>query len=253
MTIKKDLQIFYDLEADKYACTRKKHRPEADLLLDELSCIEKKSIKILELGCWWWRFLSLLSKIKDKKIVYTWVDLSKNLLDIAEKDFKKTNNTNINASFICDDMINYISKPKQESFDVIVCIASFQHIPNQKERLFLLKNFYRILNYEWKVIMTNRSFSLRFIKKYYKVILKWFIKQLAKYWKFNFKDIEIPWKSNQTTHKRYYHIFTLKELSTLCKLSWFIKSELCYLNKSWKKSIEIKDAKNTLLVMSKNI
>lgn len=253
MTTQTDLQIFYDLEAEKYAYTRKKHRPEAELLLDEISKIENKTIKILELWCGWGRFLDILSKIENKKIEYIWVDLSKNLLAIAEKDFKKKKNTNIKAEFICDDMANYISKPKQETFDLIVCIASFQHIPSLKGRLFLIKNFYRILNYWWKVIMTNRSFSLRFFKKYYNVILNWFIKQLLKHWRFSIKDIEIPRKSKQTTYKRYYHIFTLKELNNLCKLGWFIQSKLCYLNKSWKESKEMKDAKNTILIMNKNI
>lgn len=253
MAIKKDLQIFYDLEADKYAYTRKKHRSEAELLLEEVSKIEKKTVKILELGCGWWRFLEILSNIKDKKIQYVWVDLSKNLLEIANKDFKKKKIENIKAEFICDDMSDYIQKPKQESFDLIVCIASFQHIPTLKERIFLLKNFYRILNYDWKVIMTNWSFSLRFIKKYLKVIMDGFLKQLFRHWKFNIKDIEIPRKSKKETYKRYYHIFTLKELNNLSRLSWFVVSELCYLNKQWKRSTEIKEAKNTLLVINKNI
>ncbi len=253
MNTKSDLKTFYNQEAEKYAYTRKKHRPESDLILAEISNIEKKTIKILELWCWGWRLISQLHKIKDKKIIYTWVDLSENLIKIAKKDFLKQENTNIKADFICEDMTHYINSPKQETFDLILCIASFQHIPSYKERLFLSKNFYRILNYEWKVIMTNRSFSRRFIKKYYRSIIDWFIKSLLKYWTLNIKDIEIPRKSKWRIYKRYYHIFTIKELRNICALSWFTEKQLCYLDNKWKKSNNIKDAKNSRILMNKNI
>lgn len=253
MTIKADLQKFYNLEAQKYAYTRKKHWAEADLFLSEISNIEKRTINILELWCWWWRFLDQLSKIKNKKINYTWIDMSENLINIAKNEFNKGKNANIKADFIYWDMTDYIKKPKQETFDLVVCIASFQHIPTYKERFFLIKNFYRILNYDWIVIMTNRSFSFRFIKKYYKNIISWFFRNLFKYWKLNIKDIEIPRKSKWTIYKRYYHIFTLKELKNMFTLSWFKEKKLCYLDKDWKESYKMSDAKNSLIITKKSI
>lgn len=253
MDIKTELKTFYNKEAQKYTNTRHKNRAEADLILKEIANIEKKNIKILELGCGWGRFLDHICKLKNNRINYTWVDLSENLIKIIENEFNKKNIKNIKAEFICDDMTNYISKAKQESFDLIVCIASFQHIPSYKERLFLVKNFYRILNYWWKVIMTNRSFSLRFIKKYYKNIIDWFVKNLFRHWKFNIKDIEIPWKSRWTIYKRYYHIFTINELSNISKLSGFIIKKLCYITNKWQESNKIKEANNSIIIMNKDI
>lgn len=250
MNIKAELKDFYNTESDKYTSTRKKQRSEAVLLVNEFNKIDKKTIKVLELWCGWWRLLEHMGQVK-KNIIYTWVDLSDNLINISKKIIK--NETKIKASFICDDMTNYISKTKQEEFDFIVCIASFQHIPSIKERIFLLKSFYRSLKYEGKVIMINRSFSKWFIIKYFKNILNSFFYNLIRFWRLSFNDMLIPRKSKWKTYKRYYHIFSLKELKNIFKLSWFTIEMLCYLGKDWKKSDQIKNAKNTIMIAIKNI
>lgn len=51
MDIKNDLKSFYDAEATKYASTRKKHRTDADIVLEEIKKSGKKNITILEFGC----------------------------------------------------------------------------------------------------------------------------------------------------------------------------------------------------------
>lgn len=250
MNIKSDLKKFYNKESTKYTSTRKKHRVEAYFIINEFNQSNKKTIKILELGCGWWRLLEHLSQVK-KNIHYTWVDLSENLINISKKIAKK--NEKIKTNFVCDDMTNYITKTKQEEFDFIVCIASFQHIPSIKERIFLLKNFYRSLKYEWKVIMTNRSFSQWFIKQYLKDMISSFFSNIVKYWNLSFKDILIPRKWEWNVYKRYYHIFTLSELRNIYRLSWFSIDKLCYLGKDWKESNNMRYAKNTVGVIMKNI
>lgn len=71
MDIKKDLKNFYDAEAKKYASTRKKHRTDADAILEEikksgLQSTEsgKKTITILEFGCGSGRLLEHLKTLK---------------------------------------------------------------------------------------------------------------------------------------------------------------------------------------------
>jgi hypothetical protein len=48
--IKEDLKSFYNTHAKKYHETRKKHREEAKLILNEIS-LKNKKISILEFGC----------------------------------------------------------------------------------------------------------------------------------------------------------------------------------------------------------
>jgi len=156
MTIQDDLKQFYDAEAKKYAQTREKFRSDADILLDEIKNSEKKVIKILEFGCGSGRLLNILKDVKGKKITYIGVDLSNELLKIAKKQITASQK-NISADFVCDDITNAIKNYKQESFDYIIGIASFQHIVTKKQRFYLMKNFYRLLRYDGKILMTNWS------------------------------------------------------------------------------------------------
>lgn len=120
---------------------------------------------------------------------------------------------------------------KQESFDFVIGAASFQHIPSNKERFFVSKNIYRILKYDGKLIMTNRSFSLWFLKKYQKDFLVSLRKYIWSFGKYERNSIMIPRKSGKAIAKRFYHIYTLAELKKLISMSGFIIEKLCYLKK----------------------
>jgi ubiquinone/menaquinone biosynthesis C-methylase UbiE len=254
MSIQSSLREFYDAQAEKYHHTRNKHRADADNILDEIKKSDKKTIKILEFGCGSGRLLAHLSELTWIKIHYTWVDISKELLKFAKKTVSgKSAPKHISAEFVCEDIIKYIKSCTQESFDFVLGIASFQHIPNKKERFFLIKNIYRILKYDGTLIMTNRSFSRRFLKKYKKEILRSLWKYISGFWKQrDWNDLMIPRKHGKTISKRFYHIFTLKELQKFLTMSGFIIDRLAYLHKgklvdSWKKS------QNSLVIASKSI
>jgi hypothetical protein len=60
MNIKDELRKFYDAHAEKYYHTRKKHRADADIFLNEIKSSEKKTISILEFGCGSGRLLTYL-------------------------------------------------------------------------------------------------------------------------------------------------------------------------------------------------
>jgi ubiquinone/menaquinone biosynthesis C-methylase UbiE len=72
-------------------------------------------------------------------------------------------------------MLEFLEKQDQQSYDFVFAVASFQHIPTRWERLLILKNIYRILEYGGVVQMFNWSFSSWFFKKYSKNILKAFL------------------------------------------------------------------------------
>jgi ubiquinone/menaquinone biosynthesis C-methylase UbiE len=159
---------------------------------------------------------------------------------------------NVSAEFFCDDILQYVKKNEQESFDFVIGIASFQHIPTSKERFFLIKNIYRILKYDGKLLMTNRSFSRRFLKKYKTAILQALGKYIISRGKNQWNNLMIPRTYKRKTYKRFYHIYTLKELQKLMTMSGFIITTLRYLKKgkfisSWK------DSENSLVVAKKSI
>lgn len=138
---------------------------------------------------------------------------------------------NVSAEFFCDDILHYVKKNKQESFDFVIGIASFQHIPTSKERFFLIKNIYRILKYDGKLLMTNRSFSRRFVKKYKTVIIKALWKYSITRGKYQRNDLMIPRTNKNISYKRFYHIYTLRELKKLMTMSGFLITKLGYLHK----------------------
>jgi len=49
--IKNSLKEFYNKNAKKYHETRKKHRQEIDIIIEEISLETNKKISILEFGC----------------------------------------------------------------------------------------------------------------------------------------------------------------------------------------------------------
>lgn len=246
MSTKEDLQKFYDANASKYHRTRQKHRADSQYIINEINNSESKKVRILELGCGAGRFASYLNENCKKKFNYIWVDLSSKLLEHAKSDNPK-------MKFECSDMSIFVTKQDQESRDYIILTASFQHIPNYHERLFLMKNFYKMLNYNGKVIMLNWALSDWFVNKYLKQVLQALIKSVITFWKKDKRDVMVPWKSGKTTYYRYYHLFGLKELKKLSLLSWFVVDKLTYLDKKGNEINKVNSANNSLLVACKKI
>lgn len=253
MNIKDELSKFYDAHAEKYYQTRNKHRADVDIFINEIKASEKKTISILEFGCGSGRLLAYLKELKGININYTGVDISKNLLSFAKKEVSGKNATkNISATFVCDDIVHYLKWCKQESFDFVIGAASFQHIPSSKERFFVSKNVYRILKYEGKLIMTNRSFSLWFLKKYQKDFLASLRKYVWSFGKSERNSIMVPRKNGKTIAKRFYHIYTLAELKRLVSLSGFVIETVWYLNK-WHITSWRKHSQNSLVIAKKTV
>ena len=94
-----------------------------------------------------------------------------------------------------------------------------------------MKNVYRILKYDGKMIMTNRSFSRWFLRKFQKDFLHSLGKYIISFGKHERNSIMVPRKNGKTIDKRFYHIYTLAELKKLASLSGFIIETLSYLAK----------------------
>ncbi|MEI7477859.1 MAG: class I SAM-dependent methyltransferase [bacterium] len=120
-------------------------------------------------------------------ISYTGVDISYNLLAIA-------NENHPNARWVHKDMVSFLSEAEQETYDCIIAVASFHHLPHEPARLEALNGMYQSLSYDGICIMTNRCYSDRFKKKYKKEITQARRKVL---WSLGYSDrhdIMVPWK-----------------------------------------------------------
>ena len=241
--IKQDLQSFYNSEAKKYAETRKKFWHEEKAILDAITPLfsqsfwtewnevknlrwytqdssanasewQNKKIRVLEFGCGSGRFATLLNQNFPGKFDYVWIDLSDELLSYAST-------ANPNLTFFQWDITKLIKNFEQESFDLIVWTSSFQHIPTNKERSFLMKNFYRLLDYDGMLLMTNWSLSDWFVKKNWKIVMKARLKSRLKLKSNQARDLMVPRTDNTTgkTYERFYHFFSLKELENLAVFS----------------------------------
>lgn len=246
--IKQDLQSFYDKEAKKYAETRKKFWHEEKAILDEITPLfeEWKKVRILEFGCWSGRFASLLNQNFAGKFDYVWIDLSDELLSYAGKD-------NPNLTFFQGDITKLIKNFEQESFDLVVWTSSFQHIPTNKERSYLMKSFYRILDYDWILLMTNRSLSSWFIRKNRKTVLKARCFSRLKFDKWCARDLMVPrTDSDWVVYERFYHFFSLNELEKLTTFSWLTIKINKYINENWEFTDNEKISRSSLLVAKKS-
>ncbi|MEF2175255.1 MAG: class I SAM-dependent methyltransferase [Candidatus Absconditabacteria bacterium] len=246
MDIISELAQFYDNQADKFHNTRKKHWPEFDLILKQIQDYEADEIKILELGCGSGRLLKYLNENTTKKIKYNGVDISNNLIQIARLE-------NPSGQFIVADMISYMEMQSHESFDLIIAFASFQHIGSKKERLIILKNIYKSLKYGGLCIMSNWSYSQRFFNKYKIETLKALLRMIYTGGFYKYNDYFIPWKSGDIIFRRYYHIFTIKELKVLFNLSGFITKISSYCNVDGSLSGDYRNSRNTFFVGEKNV
>jgi ubiquinone/menaquinone biosynthesis C-methylase UbiE len=247
MSTYSDLEKFYDSEATKYHQTRQKYRADWEMIMSAiLSQIQKEDPKVLELGCWWWRGAKLLSEHYHQNFSYTWVDISSKLLAYAKKD-------NPWFSFVHSDMNKYLASLGQESQDIILACASFQHIPDETSRIKILKNIFRVLQYDWIIVFTNWACSEWFLKTHRKALIGWSLKSLISFWKKSWRDVLIPRNGEHWKQYRYYHLYSLEELRKLVELSWLKIIELHYLDKKWQITEDWKQANNSFLVAKKTI
>lgn len=246
---KQDLKNFYNKNANSFSNSRKKFWPEFEFAKKEITDIVKKKgeIKIIELWCWDGRFYKYLREnFLKEQIKYVWMDLSENLIDIAKKE-------NPDAKFEVNDMLDFLENKNQQNYDLVLAVASFQHIKKYTERLIILKNIYRLLDYNGKLIMFNWSFSKWFLKKFKIHILKSIFLSILTLGKKKINDINIPWKWEKKTYFRYYHIFFLSELRKLLNCSGFLIKELKFIANNWKKNCFWSSSRNSILIWEKTV
>jgi SAM-dependent methyltransferase len=151
-------------------------------------------------------------------------------------------------------MIHYLSTCDNESVDIIVCIASFQHLPDSWSRKDFLNNVYRILHYDGYFFSVDRSRSLRMVQKHGKLVIDSIKKYITTLWKWERNNIMIPF-SNKWNDKllRLYHIFTIVELKKLFSKHWFLHWTFIYSGQDWSFHHNILKARNICSFVQKKI
>lgn len=245
------LTKFYDTVAIKFRQTRAKlqHSFELDHICQIINTYKSSSrtISILELWCGDWRLYKYLSEHCHHKFSYTGVDISQSMIALAHVSYPQTNR-------VVDDMNHYLSTCSLLTYDVIVSVAAYQHLPTDTDRFQHLQLSYQVLKYKGCCIMTNRSISYRMLHKHWKSYMRSFCLRLLTLGQIRDRnDLYIPFVFDTRTYDRYYHIFMLSELLQLYRKSGFIIQKACYIDNKWKLTSIRKYAKNTLIVWYKDI
>ncbi len=199
-----DIKQSYDAIAKHFNLTRKKHL-QVELL--EFSKYFQDGQSVLDLGCGSGRIIRVL---KNFELDCVFVDISEQQLNYAKKEdrgkIKK-------AEFIVEDILN--SNFQENSFDVILCIATFHHIKTKKQRIKFLKNIRFWLKPNGYLLMTNWNLWQKKYLKYRNIFKGW-------------KSFIVPYKNNQgkILANRFYHGFTIQELAKLLKQVSFENEKL---------------------------
>jgi len=217
----------YDKIAKLFAQTRQ-------YLWDDLMSFltyTKDNQKILDIGCGTGRLYHLFKKIQG--IDYIGIDQSEGQIREAQKDFPENN-------YIVGEMTTLPFE--NEIFDVVFCIATLHHLPDEMTRLQAIREMKRVLKKGGYICMTNWNLFSHTAQKTAKS---------GKYLVKNEHDFIIPWKSPEGVMlaERYYHGFSLEELEDL-----YIKAGLKIVEQYYSKKGEISDIKkghNIVTVLQK--
>ena len=134
----KEIKQGYNLIAEEFSKHREKPWEQARFLFNYV----KDKDKVLDLGCGVGQFYEFL---KDKDIEYRGVDISENLIEIAQKKYKQ-------ASFQVADALNL---PFPDNyFDKVYAIALLHNIPSGEFREKLIKEVKRVLKKDGILILT---------------------------------------------------------------------------------------------------
>jgi len=167
--------------------------------LKPLSKYMKDNYKVLDLGCGTGRLYHLFKDFQG--VEYVGVDQSEGQIEVAKEDFPEARHK----------VAEMTELPFGEGeFDIIYCIATFHHLPDEVSRIKSLEEMKRVLKPGGKIIMTNWNL---YSKSASKMVEK------GKFKEFETGDFLVPWldSEGEVLGERYYHGFSLEELENLFK------------------------------------
>lgn len=191
----------YDNIAEHFSHTRMNQWYEVSYLIEQY--IEPGQL-ILDMGCGNGRVADLVDEIKAR---YIGIDVSEKLVNVAQQ-------LRPQHKFYTGNMLK--TEFEDNTFDHILMIASFHHLPGKEMRLVALEETKRIVKPRGYIIMTNWNLHrLKFASLRYKFLWKKIIGQN----KMDINDVLVPWRSQkrELLAERYYHAFQPPEMISLAR------------------------------------
>ncbi len=167
--------------------------------LKPLKKYTKDGFHILDLGCGSGRLYHLFQDFQD--IQYIGLDQSEEQIKIAREKFP-------GVDFRIGEMTTLPFADGE--FDVLYCIATFHHLPDEETRIKSLREMVRVTKPGSYILLTNWNM---YSETAYKLVEKGKFKEVSK------GDFLIPWMNSQgeVLGERYYHGFITEELERLFK------------------------------------
>jgi len=190
----------YEAIAEGFSGTRRSPWSEVLRFLGDVS-----SKLVLDVGCGSGRHVVELAK---RSSVVVGVDLSKRLLKIANSRVKRLGLSH-RAMLIVSDAL--FLPFRRASFDVVVCIAVVHHIPTKGLRRKAVNEMAEVMRSGGLCLITA---WYRWQRRLLLSVIKGSLTRLRGS-TFEFGDAYVPWRSRNAVYKRFYHLFTLKEMKDL--------------------------------------
>jgi ubiquinone/menaquinone biosynthesis C-methylase UbiE len=215
----------YNRIAELFSCTR-------SYLWKELSQFEKyvkDGQNIFDWGCGNGRMLNLLKK---RDVRYFGFDQSDELIKIAKEKWKAESGR---AKFYSVNR-----KFPDNFFDVVFLIASFNHLPDKKTRVDLLKKLRLQMKSGGVIIIT--VWNLR---------SDWAVSKSEDWEEISKDEFIIPWRNSnrEILCERYYHSFSSEELRELLLSAGFKIKNIFYDDEKLK--VGVKNGRNLIAVAYK--
>ncbi len=204
----------YQAIAEQFSATRKFIWEDFKPLMEYVAV----SDKVLDAGCGNGRLFELL---KEKKVEYTGLDLSDELIAIARRQYPE-------IKFIVGNILDLPLDP--ENFNVIFCIATLHHLPTEKIRAQAIQQFYKVLRPDGQLIMLNWNLMA---SNWWPIHAKIFWQRIIGKGRISFPDVIKLWKneSGGLVGRRYIHGFRPSELATLLQNNGFSRVQQYYTKK----------------------
>jgi len=190
----------YEAIAEGFSSTRRSPWTEVLRLLGDVS-----GKSILDVGCGNGRHMVELAK---RASVVVGIDLSKKLVEIARRKMRRQGLTH-KAMLVVSDAL--FLPFRRASFDVVTCIAVVHHIPSERLRRKAVSEMAEVVKSGGLCVITA---WYRWQRKMLLTLMKGVLMRLTGS-TFEFGDAYVPWRSRDGVYKRFYHLFTLKEMRGL--------------------------------------
>lgn len=219
----------YDEIAEEFSATRKTMWPE----LADMDKYAKEGDRVLDIGCGNGKLFGYLAE-KRKNFLYSGLDVSEKLINIAKQNFKAEK-----AEFRVFDGMN-IPYP-DNSFDIIYCLATLPHLPGQEMQVRFLENIRKTAKPGAKLILTCWNlWQSKFIKYQVKMIVNFITDKILGKNEYDWGDFYIPWKKRGVEPiYRFYHAFTPSELNSILKKAGWDVEEISYKERGEKKNFNL--------------